>query len=133
MLDEDGEGGVMEDSETWSVEQGRAERGEHAEGTSEAQMLHRRSSDRETMHADGRADSVTSATVVVTPGAGQRAVVKAVATGKGSRVAVMTDVLSQTASQAQADAPACDSCGSITMRSGTCYKCMNCGSSMGCS
>ncbi len=33
----------------------------------------------------------------------------------------------------QEDAPACDSCGSITVRSGTCYKCMNCGASMGCS
>ncbi len=31
------------------------------------------------------------------------------------------------------DAPACDVCGSITVRNGTCYKCMNCGASMGCS
>jgi len=31
------------------------------------------------------------------------------------------------------DAPACDVCGTITVRSGTCYKCMNCGASMGCS
>jgi ribonucleoside-diphosphate reductase alpha chain len=31
------------------------------------------------------------------------------------------------------DAPACSSCGHITIRSGTCYKCLNCGSSMGCS
>ncbi|MFA9477156.1 adenosylcobalamin-dependent ribonucleoside-diphosphate reductase [Phycisphaerales bacterium AB-hyl4] len=33
----------------------------------------------------------------------------------------------------QSDAPACDVCGTITVRSGTCYKCMNCGNSMGCS
>ncbi len=33
----------------------------------------------------------------------------------------------------QADAPACDACGTITVRSGTCYKCLNCGNSMGCS
>jgi len=33
----------------------------------------------------------------------------------------------------QADAPACDVCGTITVRNGTCYKCMNCGNSMGCS
>jgi ribonucleoside-diphosphate reductase alpha chain len=33
----------------------------------------------------------------------------------------------------QADAPACDVCGTITVRSGTCYKCVNCGNSMGCS
>ena len=31
------------------------------------------------------------------------------------------------------DAPACDSCGSITVRNGTCYRCLNCGNSMGCS
>jgi ribonucleoside-diphosphate reductase alpha chain len=31
------------------------------------------------------------------------------------------------------DAPMCDVCGHITLRSGTCYKCLNCGNSMGCS
>ncbi|MCH8904502.1 MAG: vitamin B12-dependent ribonucleotide reductase, partial [Bacteroidetes bacterium] len=31
------------------------------------------------------------------------------------------------------DAPACDMCGHITVRNGTCYKCLNCGNSMGCS
>ena len=31
------------------------------------------------------------------------------------------------------DAPACDQCGSITVRNGTCYRCLNCGNSMGCS
>ncbi|QJB34819.1 vitamin B12-dependent ribonucleotide reductase [Chitinophaga oryzae] len=33
----------------------------------------------------------------------------------------------------QRDAPACNVCGHITVRSGTCYKCLNCGNSMGCS
>jgi len=33
----------------------------------------------------------------------------------------------------QADAPACDSCGAITVRNGNCYLCHNCGNSMGCS
>ncbi len=33
----------------------------------------------------------------------------------------------------QSDAPACNVCGHITVRSGTCYKCLNCGNSMGCS
>jgi ribonucleoside-diphosphate reductase alpha chain len=32
-----------------------------------------------------------------------------------------------------ADAPACADCGSITVRSGACYKCLNCGSTTGCS
>ncbi len=31
------------------------------------------------------------------------------------------------------DAPFCDSCGHTTVRNGSCYKCMNCGASMGCS
>ncbi len=33
----------------------------------------------------------------------------------------------------QGDAPACPECGAITVRNGTCYKCMNCGESLGCS
>jgi ribonucleoside-diphosphate reductase alpha chain len=35
--------------------------------------------------------------------------------------------------QFQLDAPSCDNCGSITVRSGNCYLCYNCGNSMGCS
>jgi ribonucleoside-diphosphate reductase alpha chain len=31
------------------------------------------------------------------------------------------------------DAPSCAECGSITVRSGACYKCMNCGATTGCS
>ncbi|MBI4678347.1 MAG: vitamin B12-dependent ribonucleotide reductase [Elusimicrobia bacterium] len=31
------------------------------------------------------------------------------------------------------DSPFCDSCGHVTIRSGSCYKCLNCGSSLGCS
>ncbi len=33
----------------------------------------------------------------------------------------------------QLDAPSCDNCGAITVRSGNCYLCYNCGNSMGCS
>ncbi|MEO7394693.1 MAG: vitamin B12-dependent ribonucleotide reductase, partial [Chitinophagaceae bacterium] len=33
----------------------------------------------------------------------------------------------------QGDAPACSNCGHITVRSGTCYKCLNCGTQGGCS
>lgn len=35
--------------------------------------------------------------------------------------------------QAQADAPSCHDCGSIMVRSGNCYKCLNCGETSGCS
>jgi ribonucleoside-diphosphate reductase alpha chain len=31
------------------------------------------------------------------------------------------------------DAPVCDVCGHITVRNGACYRCLNCGNSMGCS
>ena len=36
-------------------------------------------------------------------------------------------------SQMMGDAPFCDQCGHVTVRNGSCYKCLNCGNSMGCS
>ncbi len=41
--------------------------------------------------------------------------------------------LSQATAALMGDAPPCDNCGAITVRNGTCYKCVNCGNSMGCS
>jgi ribonucleoside-diphosphate reductase alpha chain len=35
--------------------------------------------------------------------------------------------------ESQADAPPCHECGSIMIRSGSCYKCLECGSTSGCS
>ncbi len=35
--------------------------------------------------------------------------------------------------QLMGDAPACSTCGHTTVRNGTCYRCLNCGNSMGCS
>ena len=49
-----------------------------------------------------------------------------------SQVAVMQQFNSQF-EHFSSDAPACDVCGSLTVRNGTCYKCFNCGNSMGCS
>lgn len=43
------------------------------------------------------------------------------------------DMINAAAKNMQSDAPACNTCGHITIRSGTCYKCLNCGNSMGCS
>ncbi len=43
------------------------------------------------------------------------------------------DAMNAAAKSMQSDAPACNVCGHITLRSGTCYKCLNCGNSMGCS
>ena len=36
------------------------------------------------------------------------------------------------AMQNQEDAPPCSTCGSIMIRSGSCYKCANCGTTSGC-
>ena len=43
------------------------------------------------------------------------------------------DAMNAAAKNMQSDAPACNVCGHITVRSGTCYKCLNCGNSLGCS
>ncbi|MEO6548427.1 MAG: vitamin B12-dependent ribonucleotide reductase [Ferruginibacter sp.] len=43
------------------------------------------------------------------------------------------DAVNAAAKSMQSDAPSCNTCGHITVRSGTCYKCLNCGNSMGCS
>jgi ribonucleoside-diphosphate reductase alpha chain len=43
------------------------------------------------------------------------------------------DAVNAQAKNMQGDAPACNICGHITVRSGTCYKCLNCGNSLGCS
>ena len=47
--------------------------------------------------------------------------------------AAAADPMEEAMRQAQADSPACDVCGTLTVRSGICYKCLNCGNSMGCS
>ena len=44
-----------------------------------------------------------------------------------------TSQLNEAQAALMGDAPPCDGCGAITVRNGTCYKCMNCGNSMGCS
>ncbi len=42
-------------------------------------------------------------------------------------------VLDEHLSGMMGDAPFCNGCGHVTVRSGSCYKCLNCGNSMGCS
>jgi len=46
--------------------------------------------------------------------------------------ALSGDALSRHTATMMGDAPMC-SCGSITVRNGSCYKCLNCGTSLGCS
>jgi ribonucleoside-diphosphate reductase alpha chain len=44
-----------------------------------------------------------------------------------------TTATGNTTWQSQADAPSCADCGSIMIRNGSCYKCLNCGATSGCS
>jgi len=54
--------------------------------------------------------------------------------GNGSASGVTLEVGGTKMSfQAQADAPSCMECGSIMVRNGSCYKCLNCGATSGCS
>ncbi|MBB6611622.1 vitamin B12-dependent ribonucleotide reductase [Pontibacter sp. Tf4] len=46
---------------------------------------------------------------------------------------VLMEQTQQVLANMMGDAPACNVCGHITIRSGTCYKCLNCGNSLGCS
>ncbi|MBI2981806.1 MAG: vitamin B12-dependent ribonucleotide reductase, partial [Deltaproteobacteria bacterium] len=46
---------------------------------------------------------------------------------------VPSDDISKSLAELMGDAPLCDLCGHVTIRNGTCYKCINCGNSMGCS
>ena len=50
-----------------------------------------------------------------------------------SRPLTGVQALSKTVAHFMTDAPTCDTCGAITVRNGACYKCLNCGNSMGCS
>jgi ribonucleoside-diphosphate reductase alpha chain len=43
------------------------------------------------------------------------------------------NALSEHLGKMMGDAPFCSVCGHVTVRNGACYKCLNCGNSMGCS
>jgi ribonucleoside-diphosphate reductase alpha chain len=81
---------------------------------------------RDTDHADGLSSRVT----------GRIAALVGSAVGAAGSLRTDEALMQQFNAQFehfQDDAPACDICGSITVRNGTCYKCFNCGNSMGCS
>jgi ribonucleoside-diphosphate reductase alpha chain len=43
------------------------------------------------------------------------------------------DPLDEHLAEMMGDAPICDTCGHLTVRNGSCYRCLSCGNSMGCS
>ena len=49
------------------------------------------------------------------------------------KVDASVDTVQEVLADMMGDAPACDECGHITVRNGSCYKCLNCGNSLGCS
>ncbi|MBX3387093.1 MAG: adenosylcobalamin-dependent ribonucleoside-diphosphate reductase [Phycisphaeraceae bacterium] len=118
------EGNVTEDDDSWDMQESRAERAvlNPGEQPGAKRLVVEVGSERATTTVHVRSAS---------PAGGRSTSVAAVA--ERTRTVTTVSALSQAASHAQADAPACDSCGSITVRSGTCYKCLNCGQSMGCS
>jgi len=54
-------------------------------------------------------------------------------TTKSLGVSTGASILSKHLQDMMGDAPFCNQCGHTTVRNGACYKCLNCGNSMGCS
>lgn len=73
--------------------------------------------------------------VRVVPSAGGAAPqpVKNQRTVQQSKTDTGVDAMNAAARSMQSDAPSCTVCGHIMVRSGTCYKCLNCGTQGGCS
>ncbi|MDG2201806.1 MAG: hypothetical protein P8K80_11575 [Phycisphaerales bacterium] len=87
-----------------------------------------------------RAPAKTGGPAMIDPAAREHAAVVARETDAATSpeqpaatAAAATHGLNQSTAVLMGDAPPCDGCGAITVRNGTCYKCMNCGNSMGCS
>jgi ribonucleoside-diphosphate reductase alpha chain len=53
--------------------------------------------------------------------------------GSGSGHGRTVTNLSDAIAHFQQDAPTCPNCGHVAVRNGACYKCLNCGESLGCS
>ena len=75
----------------------------------------------------------TDATGPMTTGNGTNGQSTATVAATRTQATRVISVLDQSHAALMGDAPACEICGSITVRSGSCYKCMDCGNAMGCS
>jgi ribonucleoside-diphosphate reductase alpha chain len=103
-----------------AIEAARAERGSTPSGLS--------SSDTTARVSTSRSVSVEAGTVTT-----EMRTIAAVETVERTARTVAANALDASNAAMMGDAPACDGCGSITVRNGTCYRCLNCGNSMGCS
>ena len=57
---------------------------------------------------------------------------KEVAKAPVERAVVKLDSSEDHLANMMGDAPPCDSCGHTTVRNGSCYRCLNCGNTLGC-
>jgi ribonucleoside-diphosphate reductase alpha chain len=53
--------------------------------------------------------------------------------GNGHTGELVVKSLNESVAHFQQDAPTCPNCGHVAVRNGACYKCLNCGESLGCS
>jgi ribonucleoside-diphosphate reductase alpha chain len=56
-----------------------------------------------------------------------------VSDGPGTAAAAATTAAEASLGDLMGDAPACSTCGHMTVRSGSCYVCLTCGDTTGCS
>ena len=90
-------------------------------------------------HQRGNGNGGGRATAATTPAkAGASATAEPAKGGTSAAARARHDPAAEGGSQAMlgkfsGDAPFCDHCGHITIRNGTCFRCLNCGNSMGCS
>lgn len=80
-----------------------------------------------------KSPELSSVRVLSSAGASTSPSVKNQRTAQVSKIDSGLDAINAAAKNMQSDAPACNVCGHIMMRSGTCYKCLNCGNQGGCS
>jgi len=73
------------------------------------------------------------AVVAEAPVAHSEALLGSVTAEGGSTELAQLSSVQETLGSYMGGAPLCDVCGHITVRNGSCYKCLNCGNSMGCS
>jgi ribonucleoside-diphosphate reductase alpha chain len=77
--------------------------------------------------------SITAVTAVTETLTSDGRMVESIASVERTVKTVAANALDASNAALMGDAPACDGCGAITVRNGTCYRCLNCGNSMGCS
>jgi len=80
-----------------------------------------------------RVPELSEVRVMGGPPTAEAPAIKAHRTESVKKVYNNLDAVNRASQGMQSDAPPCNTCGHITIRSGTCYKCLNCGNSMGCS